>query len=170
MAPTDSSPVEVELVGGGVMYFSYGQFMVFDRDEQLPGSLWNEGHVNQGFVRRKYTVGFGTIFEHGTAELRVFVGTPANFIAYQRVVCVPIEAPSGELRFEGPEEDPIQRFVRLPPGAYNVCVAQRVISEGSLQVGVFVSPALDAPLRSSVVIADEQLKPQATLIETGEVA
>ncbi len=165
-----SDPVEANLIGDPTLYFSYGQFMAYDRDENQPGSIWTDDHVRQGFVRRPHSICFGTLVSHGQAELRILLGTPSDIHLYERVVCVPIELPSGELRLEDPEEYPINRMVHISPGCYQLYVAQRAIDDDTLQMDLFVSSISGDPVGSIILRADEQLHSHGDLVETGDVA
>ena len=55
------------------LYFSYSQFMVYDR-EHIPGCIWTDGHVAQGFARKESVVCFGTLLEYGHADVSATVG------------------------------------------------------------------------------------------------
>ena len=72
------------------MYFSHGQVLAYDQSEAEPGSLWNNQHVAQGFVRRDRALGIGTLIQHGNAKIRVFLGPPASFQNYERAIAIPI--------------------------------------------------------------------------------
>ena len=89
------------------LYFSYNQFLVFDRSVATrPGLDWTEVHSKQGFARREKTVSFGTLLEFGHAEVAVHLGPYKPTNNHERVIEVPLEVPSGEVVIGGPEEAP----------------------------------------------------------------
>ena len=152
------------------MYFSYGQFLVYDRSEPEPGSLWTEAHVAQGFVRRERALGIGTPIQHGNAKLRVFLGRPVLLHNYDRVIAVPIQLDTGILCIEGPEEYPIERSVQLKPGGYLLFVAQTRVADSYLECDLFLEPMKDPSMGSQVLQADEMMRISGQLSESGEVA
>lgn len=83
-------PKELSCIGSPGMYFSYNQFIVFDGSEKIPGSLWDDDHVRQGFVRREFSIFFSTLSDFGDAVIRVFIGSLDNFSCYERVISVPL--------------------------------------------------------------------------------
>lgn len=165
-----TSERQVEMIGPSEMYFSYGQFMVYDRSERSPGSLWTEAHVAQGFIRRPYSIGFGTILEYGRASVRIFLRELTDLDTYERIVRVPIELRTGVMQIDGPEEHPTRRSVQLDAGHYQICVAQRVIDSDSEAIDIFIVPCNSAANQSQIVLADSHLTLLHELVETGDVA
>lgn len=160
----------IELSNAKPMYFSYGQFFAYDQNETQPGSLWTDEHVAQGFVRRKRALAIGTLTEYGVATLHVFRGHTVLLDEYDRVISVPIELESGILCIDGPEEYPIQRSIKVPPGQYQLLAAQSRVSETELRIDLFLDHWIKTDLKSRVLKADESLQVSSTLLETGDVA
>jgi hypothetical protein len=73
------------------VYFSYGQFMVFDRSVKLPGLDWTDAHFSQGFARRESVVCVRALDEFGNATVRVRIGPYAPSDLYARVIAVPFK-------------------------------------------------------------------------------
>jgi len=161
---------QFKLSGPASLYFSYGQLMAYDSTEREPGSIWTDQHVKQGFVRRPHSVGIGTLMQDGTATLSIFRGQPTRTEAYDRVVSVPIDLPSGVLRLEGPDEYPIERSVDLTPGVFRLTFAQGLNEHGSLRIDLFIDEVDEPSPRSKVLKSDDSISDLNELIETGDVA
>ncbi len=88
------------------LYFSYEQFLVFDRGMSAPGNAWTSGHYDQGFCRRSSTAAFRTLFEHGRAPVHWLEDAfPTKSLPkYSRVTAVPFNVETGTVYIEGPEE------------------------------------------------------------------
>jgi hypothetical protein len=108
--------------------------------------------------------------QDGTAAVRVFQGHPSLIEAYERVVSVPIELPSGALRLEGPEEYPIERSVVLKPGIFQLTVAQTINQHGQVCMDFFVEDVEEANPRSKVLKSDDCISASDELSETGIAA
>jgi hypothetical protein len=160
----------IRLNGTDELYFSYGQFLAYDANEPEPGSLWTEMHVQQGFVRRPHALAFGTLLDHGTAALRVFLGNPESLDDYVRVVSVPIDLTSGTLCIEGPEEYPIERWIALSDDQYRLVVAQSYGAKSRLSIDLYVELTGRREEKSAVLKMDESLRIVSDLLETGDVA
>ncbi len=154
----------------GTIYFSYNQFNVFDRSVKLPGCAWTDGHYKQGFARRQRNVAFSTLLEFGHGDLAVHLAPYAEKHAYQRVIEVPIEVPSGEVVLEGPEEDPDKRTVQMPCGHYRLIAAQAVTGEDREAIDVYFERLSQPLARSRIIVADDELDPPSPLLESVEVA
>jgi hypothetical protein len=152
------------------MYFSHGQVLAYDQSEAEPGSLWNNQHVAQGFVRRDRALGIGTLIQHGNATIRVFLGQPASLQNYERAIAIPIVLGSGVLCIEGPEEYPIERSVQVPAGLYRLIAAQSHASDTELEIDMFLEALISPNVNSEILKADENLQIRGELLETGEVA
>jgi Competence protein J (ComJ) len=163
-------PKMAALLGPDKMYFSYNQFMVYDSGEKLPGSDWKDEHVSQGFARREFSIGFGTLLQFGHASVRVFIGSPAGIEEYERVVSVPLNVKSGDIRIEGPEEYPVERKILVSPGWYQVIVAQIAKSDEVEQIDIYLKSISSDSGGSSVILADEGLNPPKILLESAEIA
>ena len=152
------------------MYFSYGQFIVYDDGEALPACLWKQAHVNQGFARRESTVCFRTLLEFGLADLNVVIGCFNLDRAYERIIAVPVRVTTGRVMVEGPEEIKFRPPIALAAGNYRVVAAQLVKSETEEAIDVYFE-ALQQPLRQSqIILADEDLLVEGDLLETAEIA
>lgn len=165
-----TSTKQLDLSDKSTMQFSYGQFLAYDQNEPEPGSLWTDKHISQGFVRRSESLGIGTLVQFGVANVRTFVGTPASVDAYDRVISVPINLPSGILCIEGPEEYPIQRSINVAPGPYRLIAAQSLVSETELSIDIFLEALAETTANSEILKADETLEIFGGLLETGDVA
>lgn len=157
---------ELAINGTDRMYFSYGQFFVYDSSVKEPGLDWKEAHSRQGFARQETHVAFGTILEFGHALLRVFAGRMPPHDAFDRIVTVPLFVPSGVVHIDGVEEFEEVRTVNVEPGWYRLCAAQRVVesdAEETEEIGLyFMAGRVD---ESEVLVADEALDPPEPLLE-----
>jgi hypothetical protein len=152
------------------LYFSYSQFMVFDKTEQLPGCDWTEEHTSQGFARRESTVCFGTPLEFGYADVTIVIGPYKAREDYGRVISVPFLSSSGKATVEGPDEMDVDRVFDLPRGNYRLTAAQIIIGDDEELIDLFFEP-LEAPLKqSTILIADEMLNPPKQLTEMAGIA
>ncbi len=152
------------------LYFSYGQFFVYDFSVTAPGCLWTDAHNAQGFARRDSAVSFGTLLEFGYADVRYRLGSFQPNDAYERVIAVPFLVCTGKVIVDGPEEINIQRNFELPTGNYRVFCGQRLVGHKEERIDLFFE-RLDEPLgKSEVVVADAMLDPPLELVETAEVA
>jgi len=157
--------------GSRSLYFSYSQFMVFDRSVELPGCDWTESHVRQGFARREQNVSFSTLDEFGTADLVVHLGPYVSASRHQRVIEVPLQVSSGKVVVCGPEESGAEEHVvSVESGPYRLVAAQALVTEGLEAIDLYLE-ALTAPItRSRILVADRALQPPDPLLETVEVA
>jgi len=161
---------QLDLSDKSTMQFSYGQFLAYDQTESEPGSLWTDKHISQGFVRRSESLGIGTLVQFGAASVRTFSGAPDSIDAYDRVISVPINLPSGILCIEGPEEYPIQRSINVAPGPYRLIAAQSLVSETELSIDIFLQALAETTANSEILKADAALEISGPLLETGDVA
>jgi len=152
------------------MYFSYGQFMVYDLDVELPGCAWTEGHSAQGFARRDSAVCFGAILDFGHADVTFVLGGYQPTQSFDRVVVVPFTVVTGKVAVDGPEESDVDRTIEIPRGHYSLTAAQRVLSDDLEDVHLFFESVAEPRQVSSILVADEMLSPSYPLIETAEVA
>ena len=151
------------------IYFSYNQFLVFDRAVKLPGCDWTEAHVQQGFARRAQTVGFRTMLEFGHGDVCVYLAPYEQLTEHQRVIEIPLEISSGEAVICGPEE-PDEQVVKMQKGHYRLVAAQRITGEAREAIDLYFE-VLTVPLEESrVLIAGSELAPPAQLVESAEVA
>lgn len=152
------------------LYFSYGQFLVYDASVRLPGCLWNDAHVAQGFARRASVACFSTLLEFGDATVYCTQGPFEPSDGYERVIAVPFTALTGKVIVDGPDEHDRARFFHVPAGDYELVAAQQAISDDEEIVDLFVR-ALQEPMpKSRVLVADEALNPPKVLLETADVA
>jgi hypothetical protein len=152
------------------LYFSYGQFLVYDCGVKAPGSLWTDAHSAQGFARRESTVSFGTLLEFGHADVFYCRGAFRHDGAHERVIAVPFSVFTGKIMVDGPEEVGIARTFGLPLGNYRIVAAQRLVGGGEELVELFAEKLDDALGESRVIIADDLLNPPVRLVETAEIA
>lgn len=152
------------------LYFSYGQFLVYDQSVVGPGCLWTEKHTAQGFARRESTVCFGTLLEFGDAEVTYELGSFTWEQSYERVIAVPFVVVTGRVIVDGPDERNVQRIMEVPKGNYRLVAAQRAVSDEEEVINLFFEK-LDEPLQdSAVMVADNQLDVRGTLLETADIA
>jgi hypothetical protein len=102
------------------LYFSYGQFLVYDRDVKAPGCRWTDEHTSQGFARRESTVCFRTLLEFGYADVSYCEGPFQPEVEYERVIAVPFFVSSGTVVIDGPDEVSVGRTFTLPAGNYRL--------------------------------------------------
>jgi hypothetical protein len=154
------------------LYFSYSQFFVYDAAIQMPACQWTKAHSDQGFARREGTVAFGTLLEFGRARVGVVVGYYEPRSEYQRVIAVPFAAVSGKVIVDGPEETETgrERSFALSMGHYRLVAAQRVIGDEEELIDLFYELLARPLTKSSILVADEALRPPTLLVETAGVA
>src|SRR5437016_301671 len=107
------------------LYFSYGQFMIYDASLKLPGLAWTDSLSNQGFARQDSIVNVRTLQEFGLAPCHVYEGLYAPNPAYVRVLAVPFHSPSRAVSIEGPEEFDVDRELRLHQENFKLYIAQK---------------------------------------------
>jgi hypothetical protein len=152
------------------LYFSYGQFMIYDKSIEFPGCSWTEQHASQGFARRSSSVCFSSILEFGEAEVTIFLRKYHPKKEYERAISVPFLVIDGAVLVDGPEEIGINRSFYLGPGNYQLTVAQFCINENTEIIDIFFEYK-DRPIENSLIlIADNQLSPVFPLLEIAEVA
>ena len=152
------------------LYFSYGQFLVYDQCVQAPGCVWTEQHMAQGFARRESTVCFGTLFEFGYAEVAYELGPFVADRSYERVIAVPFEVVTRRVMVDGPDEKDVQRLVELSNGSYRLIAAQLVTGDEQEAIDLFFEK-LDEPSRlSRAIVADKGLEVPSKFIETADIA
>lgn len=163
-----------EIVLNPELLFAYSQFYVYDRPTRSTIPQWTDGHVKQGFTRGPRGIAVGTLMEWGEATVRVHFAAPVSLDGFERVIAVPIEIASGELRVDGPEEYEFDRGCALARGHYRLVIAQRLLDcdeendWGQEDIHLFLERR-DAPLEhSEILIADPAFDPPDPLIETGD--
>jgi hypothetical protein len=158
------------LILSGRFYYSYSQFMVFDRSVKLPGCAWTDAHFLQGFARRDQNVCFGTLSEFGHADLNVYLAPYETRDEYERVVEVPLKVLSTEIAISGPEEYPEKYVAQVTAGDYRLVSAQATVREDLETIDLYLE-RLAFPLAGSrIIVADGALRPPSPLLETAEVA
>src|SRR5262249_15133704 len=133
------------------LYFSYGQFMVYDASVQLPGCAWTEAHTAQGFARRDSAVNFRTLLEFGLAKTTVSLGEVRLQEDHVRAIAVPFLVTSGTVIVDGPEETDMERRVVIAPGNYRLVAAQRMVGNDDEAIDLFFEP-LTRPLEHSTIV------------------
>ena len=152
------------------LFFSYGQFMVYDHSVSLPGCIWQDLHVNQGFARRESVVCFGTILDYGRANVHVWLQPFAKRKEHQRAISVPFFSPEGRVFLEGPEETVTDRYLDIEVGHYLVTAAQYVLNYQEEEIDLFFERVISPAAHSRILLADEQLNPPEELVEDAEIA
>lgn len=152
------------------MYFSYGQFMVFDQSVLLPGCDWTDIHFAQGFARRESTSAIRALREYGQADVRASTMPYAAKDEYVRVIAVPFAVESGVVVVEGPEEMGTGRSIKLPQGDYRLVVAQAMDGEEDEVIDLFFERVPQPIPHSEILVRDDELDPPTPLIETAVVA
>jgi hypothetical protein len=152
------------------LYFSYSQFMVYDRSVRLPGCAWTAEHTAQGFARRASAVNFNTPLEFGYADVAVARSAYQSGEGYERVIAVPFLVTSGQVIVEGPEETKPERSIALPPGNYRLVAAQRVTGGEEEAIDLFFEPLTQSLERSAILVADKALNTPRILLESAAVA
>jgi hypothetical protein len=151
------------------VYFSYGQFLVYDASIKTPGCRWTEAHYAQGFARRESAACFATLLEHGNALFIVTLGPYEAKPSHKRVISVPFQVLTGKIAIDGPEEFGVNRCAETPPGAYQITVAQEITGPDQELVELFLEPTSTTAI-SRIIIADKRLNPPSELIESADVA
>ena len=152
------------------LYFSYGQFMVFDQSVKLPGCDWTDAHYAQGFARRASTACVRTLGEFGHANVRVSTAAYVSKGEYVRVIAVPFVVESGVVVVEGPEEIGTERTIKLPSGNYLLVAAQAMAGEEEEAIDLFFERVPQPVQHSQILVRDDKLDPPSPLIEAAEVA
>lgn len=152
------------------IYFSYGQFMVFDKSIKLPGCAWTEQHYQQGFARREMNVCFGTLLEFGRGDVSIHLGSYKNLADHQRAIEVPINVPSGEIVIAGPEEIEDKNVFTLSKGAYRLVAAQTVIGDDRELLDLYFEKLREPLSKSRILVGDDVLHDPNPLLESVEVA
>jgi hypothetical protein len=152
------------------MYFSYGQFMVFDQSVELPGCAWTDQHSRQGFARRESTACIRALSEFGHADVRASVAPYVATGSFLRVIAVPLAVPSGVVVVEGPEECGTDRTITLAPGHYRLVVAQAPVAEEEEMIELFFERLSQPIQRSEILACDHELDPPEPLVEAAAIA
>ena len=150
------------------MYFSYGQFFVFDRSVTLPACAWTQPHYDQGFARRERNVALATLLEFGRADVNVILGAYLPRDIYRRVIAVPLEVQSGIVVISGPEEFDDDRAIEISSGSYMLTSAQAVVDDDRERIDLYFDLLTEPASRSRVILADESLTPPDPLLENAE--
>jgi hypothetical protein len=153
-----------------LLYFSYNQFMIFDASERLPGCVWTDKHVAQGFARRESTVNVGTLLEFGQAAISMAIGQYLPQEKYERVIAVPFECTSGTICIEGPEETEVERSHGLSVGHYRLVIAQSITGSDNELVDIYFEPRSTPTFLSEILVLDQMIDPPDQLVETAAIA
>lgn len=158
-------------VFNGELYFSYNQFMVYDKTTEYPACAWTQGHYDQGFARRASTVCFGTLLEFGAARITAYLASPPSRCdEYERVIAVPLSVPSGAVALEGPDKYPIERTFQIPEGRYRLTAAQRRCEDEEREDVSLFFERIDGPIeRSEILVADPGIKRKTDLLESADI-
>jgi hypothetical protein len=147
------------------MYFSYGQFLVYDKSIETPECDWTKQHYKQGFARRESNVCFATILEFGHADVSICSGRYEKLDRYERVIAVPFLIRSGKIIVVGPEELEVERGFDILTGHYRLIAAQSVMADESEVIDLFFEPVAAPSQFSEILLADEELDPPTVLLE-----
>jgi len=151
------------------LYFSYNQFLVYDASVQLPGCDWTPGHYAQGFARRESVACFRALQESGYGHVFVNRDPYRPSHKYERVVAVPFLVVSGKVVVDGPEETGLDRSFEVSQGEYRLVAAQG-FARGEVIVDLFFETVSVGLGRSEILVADSELNPPQTLLESAKVA
>jgi hypothetical protein len=152
------------------LYFSYGQFMIYDLTTELPGCAWTAQHTAQGFARRETVACFNSILEYGHATVTVTRGEYVPHAKYMRVISVPFRVDSGKVLIEGPEEFGVGRAIDLNAGNYLLTAAQLIVGDDEELIDLFFASRAVTVDHSKIVVADDNLHPSSDLLETADAA
>jgi hypothetical protein len=145
--------------------FSFCQLQIYDKAVHVPACVWTPAHISQGFVRRASTASFATILDTGDAPLRLFLSPLLKDMRYDRVICVPFYAQSGDIGIGAPDDWPHQCGFKITAGHYRLCVAQRLVDEEKEIIDLFFEKLTQPATKSDVVVGDANLKPTSVLLE-----
>ena len=152
------------------IYFSYWQFLVFDKDIKLPGLDWIEEHCEQGFTRQDSSVSFATLLQFGDATVQIFNDTYVYDENDERVIKIPFYCPSGQFLIEGPEGNS-RDVTSIEPGHYQLTCTQQADYENETELIRLYFYKVEVPaVKSEIIKCDDQLQPPEKLLETAEVA
>ncbi len=152
------------------LYFSYGQFMVYDQIVKLPGLDWTDEHYDQGFARRDSVVGIRTLDDFGHADVRASDSMYVANDVYTRVIAIPFRVVTGTVVVEGPEEMSDARSIQLAPGNYRLVICQTAIDENLEAIDLYFEPLQQPAPCSEIIVRDSALNPPFALIETADIA
>ena len=111
------------LISSFQIYFSYSQFVIFDEASKNVGLDWSDRHFSQGFARTDSAVSFRTLFQFGSADVKIFYAVFKRQGDEERVISVPFHSMSEHACLFAPEEDEPLRF-DIEPGDYLLTSAQ----------------------------------------------
>lgn len=149
------------------MYISYGQFAIYDFLVRDASCNWTPSHTRQGFARRKGVINCLTIVPHGEAALTIGEGHDIDG-DFHRIMLIPLEAESGQMCIDGPEEPPRSRIINLAPGHYMILIAQRQIGDEQEEIFVGISPS--EKRYSQIIKNDDSIECSNSYIEDSEPA
>jgi hypothetical protein len=152
------------------LYFSYGQFHVYDSSVKAPGCIWCAEHFAQGFARRESTVCFRTLLEYGFADVYCKDIAFLQTGKYERAIGVPFLVTSGRVIIDGPEEINIERELCIPVGNYRIVAAQCIVGEDEESVDLFFEFLHEPLSKSEIIVSDLGLSPPLHLLETANAA
>lgn len=153
------------------LYFSYGQFSVYDPVAGPLGLAWTKAHSDQGFVRTQSAVAFGTLLEFGDGDVAVYPHGIHSMVGYDRVIAVPFVCSSGRITVVGPEEFNVERNIDIARGYYMMTCAQQTLVDDELamlfkeRIDLFFESLSYLPKRSRLLVADRELNPPLELLE-----
>jgi hypothetical protein len=152
-------------LGTATVRFSFWQIQIYDRSVVVPACIWTRAHVPQGFARRASTASFATLLDAGAASVAVYQSSFPKEGQYDRVICIPFHAQSGNLGLGAPDDWPHENGFAIEPGHYRLCVAQRLISEDEETIHLFFEKLIQPISQSTVVVRDSNLTPPSVLLE-----
>jgi hypothetical protein len=152
-------------VATATVWFSFGQIQIHDKSVPVPACIWTPAHVAQGFARRESTTSFATLLDAGNALVSLFLSPLPKEMQYDRVICIPLHAPSGKLGLGAPDDWPHACSFMIEPGHYRLCVAQRFVTEDEEAIDLFLEKMVHPTGQSAVVVCDSLLTPPRVLLE-----
>ncbi|NJK64983.1 MAG: hypothetical protein HC921_21785 [Synechococcaceae cyanobacterium SM2_3_1] len=102
-----------------ILFSFYSQVEIHQSDLELPGNMWEEEHVNQGFSWRPGSVSFGLLIDTGYVHTKIYlsniVGTDKE---PERRIVVPFRvSPSGLVKVSDTVRD---ELIEIPQGNYRL--------------------------------------------------
>jgi len=148
------------------MHYAYHLIEVYDRKSARFDDLTVDAvHCAQGFVPRGHRITFMAIEPSGSADIIISYQPYAYDPADLRVVAVTVMSRNGDLWIDSFDESMVRKVV-VAPGRHLVTLAQRVAADGLARFVFHIVPAGPSDPEGRVLVADDQLRPPADVLET----